>query len=269
MAAYRDGSRVRLAAFLTLVSANAGLAPSGAGAFQGAARVPKYGLRAIAAYPHDPSAYTQGLVYVGGSLYESTGLHGDSTLRKVRLETGEVLARHRLDWRYFGEGITAWGGTLVQLTWRSQLGFVYDRASLALRRIFRYHGEGWGLTEDGRRLIMSDGSAVLRFLDPESLHETGRLQVLDGDTPVQGLNELEFVHGEVYANVWKTDWIVRISPQSGRVTGWIDARGLLSGHERAGAAELNGIAYDREGDRLFLTGKLWPKLFEVELVPKR
>lgn len=234
-----------------------------------AAPPPVYGCKVLAVYPHDSQAYTQGLIYQGGYLYEGTGLYGGSSVRRVRLEDGEVLARERLDRRLFGEGITVWGGTLVQLTWRSGLGLVYDRASLALRRTFRYGGEGWGLTEDGRRLIMSDGSPRLRFLDPQSFAVIGQLMVRDGALPVGRLNELEYVQGEIYANVWQTERIARISPRSGRVTAWIDASGLLDEHERAGAAEMNGIAYDREGGRLFLTGKLWPKLFHVQLIPKR
>lgn len=233
-----------------------------------AAAVPIYGCKIIAVYPHDPAAYTQGLVYAGGDLYESTGLHGRSSLRKIRLETGEVLQQHNLARRYFGEGLTLWGETLVQLTWESRVGFVYDRKNFSQRSTFGYEGEGWGLTNDGRRFIVSDGSSNLRFLNPLDKHETGRLEVLDGDTPVHGLNELEFVRGEVYANVWKTDWIVAISLSRGQVTGWIDTACLHHGNQRTGDGELNGIAYDREGDRLFVTGKLWPQLFEIGLVPK-
>lgn len=225
-----------------------------------------YGYRVVKAYPHDRHAYTQGLIFSDGFLYESTGLHGASTVRRVQLESGRVLARHSLDRRHFGEGLTAWEGSLLQLTWTTNVGFIYDRSSLKVRGTFRYPGEGWGLTHDRKRLIMSDGTAVLRFLDPRSLEETGRLPVLDGVLPVAELNELEFVRGEIFANIYRTDLIARISPQTGRVVGWIDLSGLLP--ERGKGAEvdvLNGIAYDTRRDRLFVTGKLWPKLFEIEL----
>ena len=220
-----------------------------------------YGYRVVNTYPHDPQAYTQGLIFSDGFLYESTGLHGASTLRRVQLESGKVLARHALDRRYFGEGLTAWEGSLLQLTWTSNVGFIYDRSSLKVRGTFRYPGEGWGLTHDRKRLIMSDGTAILRFLDPRSLQETGRLPVLDGNLPVAELNELEFVRGEIFANVYRTDLIARISPQTGRVAGWVDLRGLLpEGEKRDPVDVLNGIAYDGRRDRLFVTGKLWPKL---------
>ena len=225
-----------------------------------------YGYRVINAYPHDPQAYTQGLIFSDGFLYESTGLHGASTLRRVQLETGRVLARHSLERQYFGEGLTAWEGSLLQLTWTSNVGFIYDRSSLKLRGTFRYPGEGWGLTHDRKRLIMSDGTAVLRFLDPRSLQETGRLTVLDGAVPVAELNELEFVRGEIFANIYRTDMIARISPQTGRVVGWIDLGGLLPAAAKGAPVDvLNGIAYDGHKNRLFVTGKLWPKLFEIEL----
>ncbi len=224
-----------------------------------------YGYRVVNAYPHDRQAYTQGLIYSDGFLYESTGLYGASSLRRVQLETGRVLARYSLDRRYFGEGITEWEGSLLQLTWTSNVGFIYDRSSLKVQGTFRYPGEGWGLTHDRKRLIMSDGTAVLRFLDPGSFRETGRLPVLDGVVPVAELNELEFVRGEIFANIYRTDRIARISPQTGRVVGWIDLGGLLPAQERGNADVLNGIAYAGRGDRFFVTGKLWPKLFEIEL----
>ncbi len=225
-----------------------------------------YGYRVVNAYPHDRQAYTQGLIFSNGFLYESTGLHGASTLRRVQLATGRVLVRHSLDRRYFGEGLTEWGGSLFQLTWTSNVGFIYDRSSLMARGIFRYPGEGWGLTHDRKRLIMSDGTAILRFLDPGSFQETGRLPVLDGNLPVAELNELEFVQGEIFANIYRSDLIARISPQTGRVVGWIDLSGLLPEGEKGIPVDvLNGIAYDARKDRLFVTGKLWPKLFEIEL----
>lgn len=227
---------------------------------------PIYGYRVVNVYPHDPSAFTQGLLYQDGALYESTGLNGQSSLRKVKLETGEVLERQNVDARYFAEGLAAWRGRLVQLTWQAGIGFTYDLATLEPGPTFKYTGEGWGLTQDGTRLIMSDGSDALRILDPQTFAETGRIAVRDRGSPVRQLNELEVVQGEIFANVWQTDRIARIAPGTGQVTGWIDLAGLLPASERTGAdAVLNGIAYDAGGDRLFVTGKLWPKLFEIEL----
>lgn len=234
-----------------------------------AAAVPVQGYRLIRSYPHDPHAFTQGLLYSGGALYESTGLNGQSTIRKVRLDTGEVLQVHRLEPHYFGEGIALWGGSLIQLTWQSGIGFVYDPATFQRTRTFSYKGEGWGLTHDGKRLILSDGSAYLRFLDPSTFRETGRMMVRDGGRPVTHLNELEYVRGEIFANVWQSERIARISPATGQVNAWIDLRGLLARGEAAAADVLNGIAYDEAGDRLFVTGKLWPRLFHIEIVPAR
>lgn len=231
---------------------------------------PVAGYRVVKVYPHDRGAFTQGLQYVDGVLYEGTGQHGQSGIRKVKLETGEVLQRQPLDSKYFGEGITVWGDTIVQLTWQSELGFVYDKNTFKQLRTFTYPGEGWGLTHDGARLIMSDGDArgALRFLDPKTLKETGRLVVRDGGVPVMHLNELEYVRGEVLANVWQTKRIARISLKTGDVTGWIDLSGLLDPRDAVGTDVLNGIAYDAAGDRLFVTGKYWPKLFEIKIVPK-
>ncbi|UCG59049.1 MAG: glutaminyl-peptide cyclotransferase [Phycisphaerales bacterium] len=219
-------------------------------------------------YSHDRSAYTQGLAFENGVLYESTGIHGSSTLRKVELETGRVLQRYELPPEYFGEGLTIYGDKIIQLTWRSKVGFVYDKASFELIRRFTYPTEGWGITHDGERLIMSDGTSVLHLLDPETFEETGRVEVHDAGTPVRGLNELEYVKGVIYANVWPTDRIVMIEPGTGRVTGWAYMMGLssmLSG--RRDVDVLNGIAYDSARDRLFITGKRWPKLFEIRFVP--
>jgi len=245
-----------------LVRAEAG--PPSAGRKQVA--LPVYGYRVVNVYPHDRQAFTQGLIWCDGFLYEGTGLNGASSLRKVRLETGRVVEQRSLNRQYFGEGITEWGGRLLQLTWKSNLGFIYDRSSLKVMGTFNYLGEGWGLTHDRDRLIMSDGTATLRFLDPRTLRETGRLNVRYGDVPLTDLNELEFVQGEIYANVYQTDWIARISPQTGAVTGWIDLRGLLPEVDgRIPVDVLNGIAYDAGRKRLFVTGKLWPKLFEIEL----
>jgi glutamine cyclotransferase len=229
------------------------------------AEAPVYSYRVVRTYPHDPNAFTQGLIYLNGFLYEGTGLNGRSTLRKVKLETGQVLQEKRIEEQYFGEGITDWGGELVQLTWQTGVGFVWDRGTFTLKKKFSYAGEGWGLTHDATRLILSDGSPVLRFLDPVTLAEKGRLVVLDGRRPVANINELEMVKGEIWANIWQTERIARISPQTGQVLGWIDMRGLLRPEEMRDIDVMNGIAYDAKGDRLFVTGKLWPKLFEVKI----
>jgi glutaminyl-peptide cyclotransferase len=220
-------------------------------------------------FPHDPAAFTQGLAYRDGFLYEGTGRNGESSLRKVRLETGEVVQRVDLASEFFGEGITLLQNEVIQLTWQSQTGFVYDLSDFHMLRHFEYSGEGWGLATNGREIFMSDGTAQIRVLDPATLTEKRRLTVRDGDAPIDRLNELEFVEGEIFANVWQTDRIARISPQSGKVVGWIDITGLLSPvyHLESGAV-LNGIAYDSTGKRLFVTGKLWPRIFEIQLVPK-
>jgi glutamine cyclotransferase len=239
-------------------------------AAQAQAQAPVSGYQVVRVYPHDRNAFTQGLIFLDGFLYESTGLTGKSSLRKVQLETGRVLQDYALPAVYFAEGLTNWGPDLVQLTWTANTGFVYDRASFKVKSSFSYSGEGWGITNDGRRLIMSDGTDALRFLDPVSLRETGRLKVNDRGRPVRQLNELEFIRGEIYANVWQTDRIARISPQTGEVLGWIDLRGVLApGEVNSPDAVLNGIAYDSRTDRLFVTGKLWPKLFEIKVVPRR
>jgi glutamine cyclotransferase len=224
--------------------------------------------RIVHTYPHDPQAYTQGLIYENGYLYESTGLNGRSSLRMVDLETGRVLQKAAVPSQYFAEGLAPWGSTLIQLTWQSHLVFVYDRFSFSLLRTLPYNGEGWGLTEDGRSLILSDGSATLHFLDPLTLREARSVVVKDRGAPVTQLNELEYVRGQIYANVWHTDRIARISPATGQVLGWIDLAGLLAPGETSDPeAVLNGIAYDAAHDRLFVTGKLWPKLFEIKVIP--
>jgi glutamine cyclotransferase len=225
--------------------------------------------RVVATYPHDRNAFTQGLVIDNGVLYEGTGLNGRSSLRRVDLASGAVLQSVALDQQYFGEGITTWGDQIIQLTWQSQQGFVYDKDTFELLKTFAYPGEGWGLTHDDRSLIMSDGTPAIRFLDPVTLHETRRITVTDQGQPVVKLNELEYVHGEILAHVWQTDRVVRISPDDGRVIGWIDLSGLLSAEDRQQPVDvLNGIAYDAAHDRLFVTGKLWPRLFEIELAPQ-
>lgn len=229
---------------------------------------PQMTYEVVNSFPHDPNAFTQGLIYLDGFLYESTGLYGESSLRKVVLETGEVVQQIDLSPAYFAEGLTAWEDLLVQLTWREETGFIYDRADFTLQGQFSYPTEGWGLTHDGEQLIMSDGSAALFFLDPDTFEITGSVDVAWQGDPVYQLNELEYIWGEVYANIWQTDDIVRIDPNSGEVTGWIDMSGILPPEERTPETDvLNGIAYDPEGDRLFITGKLWPRVFEVELVP--
>jgi glutamine cyclotransferase len=232
---------------------------------------PTYGYQVVRSFPHDRAAFTQGLIFRNGFLYEGTGLFGRSGIRKVKLETGEVLQSKPLGAQYFGEGITDWNGALIQITWQSEVGFVYDMNTFDQTKTFSYKGEGWGITHDDTRLIMSDGQpeGALRFLDPVTLKETGRIIVRDARGPVEHLNELEYVKGEIYANIWQADRIARISPKDGRITGWIDLSGLLSPAERAGTDVMNGIAYDAAGDRLFVTGKLWPRVFEIRLVPRK
>lgn len=230
------------------------------------AATPEYGYRVVHAFPHDKNAFTQGLEYRGGFLYEGTGLVGRSSLRKVKLETGEVLQKIDLAPPLFGEGITVIHRQIIELTWQSQLGLVYEQSSFRRLRTFRYPGEGWGLANDGSQIYMSDGSSEIRVWDPATFEEKRRITVRDGARPVVNLNELEWVNGEIYANVWQTDRIARISPQDGKVIAWIDCSGLLNRAELADADVLNGIAYDAPGDRLFVTGKLWPKLFEIKLV---
>lgn len=244
------------------------------------AEIPTYTFEVVNAYPHDPGSFTQGLVYHNGFLYEGTGQspyfgpgsnrNGLSTLRKVALETGEVLQSIQLDSQHFGEGIAILGNEIVQLTWISNIGFVYDLETFQLKREFVYNTEGWGITHDGARYIMTDGTAGLYFRDSQSLNLSGQTEVRDNRGTVWRLNELESVKGEIYANVWQTDLIARINALTGRVVGWIDLTGLLSGNDAVSDpdAVLNGIAYDAEGDRLFVTGKLWPKLFEIRLIPR-
>jgi len=217
-------------------------------------------------YPHDRAAYTQGLVYERGVFYEGTGLYGSSSLRKVKPDSGTVLEQVTLSNDYFGEGVAIWQDRLIQLTWKEGIGFVYHKDSLQKISSFSYSSEGWGITSDNSRLIMSDGTSRLYFLDPKSFEQTGSLRVFDGDVPVPGLNELEYIDGEIYANVWPTNLIAIISPQSGRVRAWLDLAGILPVQERLRGAEvLNGIAYDEQGDRIFVTGKRWPKLYEIKL----
>jgi glutaminyl-peptide cyclotransferase len=232
------------------------------------AQTPEYGYQVIHAYPHDPNAFTQGLEFRAGFLYEGTGLKGHSSLRKVQLETGKVLQEIDIDPEYFGEGITVLNQQIIELTWQSEAGFVYEQSSFRRLRTFNYPGEGWGLANDGQQIYMSDGSAQIRIWDPVTLQEKRRITVRDRGQPVINLNELEMVRGEIYANVWMTNRIARISPADGRVLGWIDLTGILSAADRTEPVDvLNGIAYDVLGNRLFVTGKLWPKLFEIKVAP--
>ena len=227
---------------------------------------PRYTLRVIHEFPHDPKAYTQGLVYVGGELYEGTGLRGSSSLREVELETGEVLRRRMLPENLFGEGITVLGNRIYQLTWKTGRGFVYDRNTFERVGEFTYPTEGWGITHDGVNLIMSDGSSTLYVRDPETFSEIDRIEVHDGGAPIARLNELEYVDGTIYANVWLSHWIAQISPETGEVVGWIDEAGSLCPRDpKQPDRVLNGIAYDAQSERLFVTCKLWPKLYEIEI----
>lgn len=231
---------------------------------------PEYTFKIIQVFPHDRTAFTQGLIYHDGFFYEGTGLNGQSSLRKVRMDTGTVVQYVDLDPQYFGEGITLFKNEIVQLTWQSHKGFVYSLSDFRLLRQFSYPGEGWGLTTGGNEIFMSDGTAEIRVLDGATLKEKRRLKVRDGSTAVTELNELEFVEGEIFANIWQTNRIARISPQTGKVVGWIDLTGLLSPVYRLeDGAVLNGIAYDPARKRLFVTGKLWPSIFEIQLVPKQ
>ena len=227
-----------------------------------------YGYRIVNIYPHDINAFTEGLFYLDGHLFESTGLNGQSQIREERLEDGKVLRSIAVDRRYFGEGIVAWGSEIRSLTWQGGIGFRWRRSDFAKVGEFHYPGEGWALTRNDREIIMSDGTAQLRFLDPNTMAERRRITVTDEGRPVERLNELEWVKGEIFANVWMGSRIARIDPKSGRVTGWIELAQLVA--EQAPPGEdsvLNGIAYDAAKDRLFVTGKNWPKLLEIKLVP--
>jgi glutamine cyclotransferase len=227
-----------------------------------------YSAQVVRSYPHDPSAFTEGLLYEDGVLYESTGMVGRSWIRKTRLETGQVLMQRDLKPPYFGEGMVTWKGKVVQLTWQHQVGFTYRASDFAPTGSFKYKGEGWALTKDDRRLIMSDGTDQIRFLNPETLAETGRIRVTFRGQPVANLNELEWVKGEIWANVWQTDVIVRINPRTGQVVGRIVLRGLPLAQDRNGSEDvLNGIAYDAKGDRVLVTGKQWSRIYEIKLTP--
>ena len=254
---------MRRTVLIALVSLLAACAPP-----QGHAATPVYGYEVVRTYPHDPNAFTEGLFLRDGFLYESTGLEGASSIRKIVLETGSVENERSLSSQFFGEGVIDWKDKLIQLTWKNQIGFIYGVDDFETKGEFHYPGEGWALTKDDKRIIMSDGTARLRFLDPETLQETGGITVTDEGRPVDQLNELEWVKGEILANVWQTDRIVRIDPVTGHVKGWIDLAGLLPAADRARADVLNGIAYDAKADRLIVTGKLWPRMYEIRLVAK-
>ena len=236
------------------------------GAWVWASSTPVAGFRVVASFPHDSEAFTQGLVFDAGTLFEGTGKHGHSTLRRVDLETGAVLQQAALPRELFGEGITVWGDEIVQLSWKAHRGLRYDRGTFEPVGEFHLPGEGWGITQDGRHWIISDGTDTLRFLDPGSATEVRRIQVRDGARTVERLNELEYINGEVWANIWYQDRLVRISPEDGRVLGYVDLSGLWpSVRRRPTEAVLNGIAYDAIGQRLFVTGKYWPWLYQIEV----
>ena len=231
-------------------------------------KTPRFSFRVVKAFPHDPTAFTQGLVFADGIFYESTGLRGQSTLRKVAPETGAVIQQVPVESQYFAEGLALVGDELFQLTWEEHTGFIHDKNTLKRLRSFTYPTEGWGMACDGKALVMSDGSSHLFFLDPKTQKLVRDLPVVDGSRPVERLNELEFVRGELWANVWQTDRIARINPATGHVTGWIDLTGLLRPEARGPEGDvLNGIAWDKAGDRIFVTGKKWPWLFQIEIVP--
>jgi glutaminyl-peptide cyclotransferase len=240
------------------------------------AGVPEYGYDIVHVYPHDRNAFTEGLFYLNGFLYEATGLEGRSSVRKVKLETGEVLQQTDLPEAYFGEGIVKWKDKMYQMTYKTQVGFIYDFDTLKKTGEFHYPGQGWAFTTDGKRIYMDGSREVnaeesdpeIRIWDPETLKQVGLIKVTDEGRPVPNLNELEWVNGEIYANIWQTFRIARIDPATGKVVGWIDLTGLLGPNDRQDVDVLNGIAYDAQHDRLFVTGKLWPKLFEIKLVKK-
>jgi glutamine cyclotransferase len=231
---------------------------------------PIYTFEVVNTYPHDAYAFTQGLVIQDGMLVESTGLNGRSSLRHVDLASGNVLKKVDVSEQYFAEGLTIFKGRIFQLTWKAGKGFIYDSATFERSGEFSYSGEGWGLTHDDRSLILSDGTNEIRFINPENFSVERTIKVTAGGKKIDELNELEYVKGEIFANIWQDDRIVRIDPSSGAVLGWIDLTGLLSATDRTPQTNvLNGIAYDAAADRLFVTGKLWPKLFEIKLKLKQ
>jgi glutamine cyclotransferase len=233
----------------------------------GAGRAEKMNYEVVASYPHDPTAYTQGLVWFDGGFFESTGLHGQSSLRRVEFPSGRVARKVTLSSDLFGEGLALMNGRLIMLTWTTQRGFVYDSTDFKLLREFTYDTEGWGLTHDGRNLIMSDGSDKLTYLDPENFQAVKKLSVSMDGAPLRNLNELEVIEGEIWANVWMTDMIVRIDPSTGKVVSYLDMKGLLPADQRRDPDDvLNGIAYDAASRRVFIVGKRWPRIFEIKLL---
>lgn len=264
--------RISLSRYRILQFCSAFLALAGAvgllclaGFLRAAEDTPVFQADIVNEYPHDTNAFTQGLVIVDGVMYEGTGRYGNSTLRVVDIESGELLRRRNLEPRYFGEGITILNGRIYQLTWRSNVGFIYDQDSFDQLSSFYLPGEGWGITHDGTNLIVSDGSSTLRFLDPETLSEVKQVKVTENGSQVLNLNELEYINGEVWANVWYRDYLVRIDPQSGQVNSRVDLSNLNT-NRRSADDVLNGIAWDAESQRLFVTGKLWPRLYEIEVL---
>jgi glutamine cyclotransferase len=251
-----------LAAVLAVAGQGTGVPPRVPAA---GSKVPVSGFTVVNTYPHDPASFTQGIEYRDGFLYEGTGLQRRSGVRRVELETGKVVQEFKIDPGYFGEGITLAAGKLFELTWKDKTGFVYDTKTFRLIRNFSYFGEGWGLTHDETSLIMSDGTSDLRFLETTRFTERRRVKVMDAGAAIPNLNELEMIKGEIWANVWQTDYIARISPKDGHVTGWVNLKGLLAPAAGVKVDVLNGIAYDAAKDRIFVTGKLWPKLFEIKL----
>jgi glutamine cyclotransferase len=234
------------------------------------AATPVSGYKVVAQFPHSTSSYTEGFFYLNGMFYEGTGLQGSSAVMEIYPYTGKVIQEHVLPPKYFGEGIVDWGPYIYEWTWHAHVGFVYNRSTFQLVREFHYTGEGWGMTRNDREIITSDGTDTLRFRDPATFRETRHIVVRDDGKTIDQLNELEWVKGEIYANVWHTNHIARISPRDGRVLGWIDLRGLLpAGEQMDPEAVLNGIAYDAQHDRLFVTGKEWPTVFEIKVLPPR
>lgn len=264
--------RVTLAAVLVVVAVlvaggvwgvllNPGQAPSNSGS------PTIYTYHIVKTYPHDNTAFTEGLVFNNGALYESTGEYGSSSLRRVNLENGNVLQEVVLPSQYFGEGLTVVNGSLVQLTWQNNIGFIYDKETLGLLGNFSYSTQGWGLTYNGSELIMSDGTSNLYFLNPVTYQKVGQVSVHDGNTPVTNINELEYVKGDVYANIWLQQKIAIINPQTGMVKGWIDLTGIYQSNNTNDV--LNGIAYDTQTSRLFITGKDWPNLYQITITPSK
>lgn len=254
---------------LILAGAMLGFGPQPSGSSGPPAKAVAYIAEIVKEYPHDESAWTQGLVISDGDFFESTGMEGKSTIRRFDLETGKPMQTAPVDARLFGEGLTAIGDRLYFVTWKTGEGFVYDRKTLKVVKTFRYTGEGWGLTTDGKQLILSDGTDSIRFLDPSTFRVTRRIKVHLQGRPVQKLNELEYVDGEIWANVWYEKYIVRIDPKTGRSTGWIDITEVISKSGRANEdAVANGIAWDEKTQRLFVTGKHWPRLFEIRVREK-